>query len=52
VGHHPADKGVGGLALGALTPLFVLFFNAVWGVVAAWWLERCRITSDPSPVNV
>ncbi len=47
-----ADKGVGGLALGTLTPLFVLLFNAVWGVVAAWWLERCRITSSPSPVNV
>lgn len=35
-----ADKGMGGLALGALTPLLVLFFNAVWGVVAAWWLPR------------
>ncbi len=36
-----AGKGLGGLELGMLTPLFVLFFNAVWGLTAAWWLERC-----------
>jgi hypothetical protein len=24
--------------LGTLTPVFVLFFNAVWGVAAALWL--------------
>lgn len=29
--------GVGGLGLGALTPLFVFIANAVWGLVAAWW---------------
>ncbi len=38
-----AHKGMGGLALGALTPVFVLLFNAVWGLVAAWWLKRCRM---------
>ncbi len=30
-----AHKGMGGLDLGLLTPLFVLLFNWVWGVVAA-----------------
>ncbi|MDQ6968337.1 MAG: hypothetical protein Q9M14_06620 [Mariprofundaceae bacterium] len=30
-----AHKGVAGLDLGLFTPLFVLFFNGVWGVVAA-----------------
>ncbi len=31
-----ADKGMLGLELGNLTPLFVLLFNAVWGLTAAW----------------
>jgi hypothetical protein len=31
-----ADKGVMGLDLGVFTPLFVIFFNAVWGLVAAY----------------
>ena len=31
-------KGVMGLDLGNLTPLFVLVFNAVWGIVAGLWL--------------
>ena len=30
-----AGKGVGGIALGLLTPVFVLFFNWVWGVASA-----------------
>lgn len=30
-----AHKGVAGIDLGLYTPLFVLFFNWVWGVVAA-----------------
>jgi hypothetical protein len=34
-----AHKGVLGLQLGALTPLFVLFYNAVWGVAAGLWLK-------------
>jgi len=33
-----ANKGVMGLDLGNLTPLFVLVFNAVWGIVAGLWL--------------
>ncbi len=33
-----ASQGVMGLDLGNLTPLFVLIFNAVWGVVAGLWL--------------
>ncbi len=34
-----AQKGAMGLDLGALTPLFVIFFNAVWGIAAAYWLK-------------
>ena len=32
-------KGVLGLQLGHLTPAFVIFFNAVWGLAAALWLQ-------------
>ena len=28
-----------GMDLGSLTPLFVLLFNAVWGLGAAYWLK-------------
>jgi len=35
-------KGVGGLEIGYLTPLLVLFFNAIWGVVTAVWLKVSR----------
>lgn len=31
---------VPGHALGTPTLVAVLFFNAVWGVAAAWWLSR------------
>ncbi len=34
-----ADKGMLGLDLGLLTPLFVLVFNAVWGLAAAIWIK-------------
>ena len=37
-----AGKGALGLELGVLTPVFVLLFNAVWGVTASWWLHRAR----------
>jgi hypothetical protein len=37
-----AHKGVGGIELGYLTPLMVLFFNAVWGLVTAIWLQWSR----------
>lgn len=36
---YQANKGVLGLDLGTLTPVFVLFFNALWGVSAALWLR-------------
>lgn len=36
------NKGMYGLTLGHLTPLFVVFFNAVWGVFTAIWLRICR----------
>jgi len=37
-----AQKGALGLDLGLLTPLFVLGYNAIWGVVAAGWLRLAR----------
>ena len=37
-----AGKGFFGLGLGLLTPLFVVFFNAVWGVVASYWYEYSK----------
>ena len=37
-----AGKGMMGIELGAMTPLFVLFFNAVWGVVTALWLRLVK----------
>jgi hypothetical protein len=37
-----AQKGVMGLQLGYLTPLLVVFYNAVWGYAAGWWLNRVR----------
>ena len=33
------NKGLFGFDLGVLTPLFVIFFNAVWGITAAYWLR-------------
>ena len=37
-----AGHGNLGLELGTLTPVCVLFFNAVWGVAASWWLRGTR----------
>jgi hypothetical protein len=37
-----AHKGYGGLELGLLTPAFVLFFNAIWGLAAGLWLQWTR----------
>ncbi len=36
---YQAQKGIMGLQLGTVTPLFVLFYNAVWGVAAGLWLK-------------
>ena len=33
------QKGMLGLDLGALTPVFVLIFNAIWGLGAAYWIK-------------
>ncbi len=32
---YQTGKGFMGLTLGALTPLFVVFLNAVWGMVTS-----------------
>ena len=34
-----AKKGMFGLNLGSMTPVLVLFYNAIWGVTAAIWLR-------------
>ena len=34
-----ANKGMLGIDLGLLTPLFVVVFNAIWGWTAASWLR-------------
>lgn len=39
---YKAHKGMGGLELGLLTPLFVLFFNWVWGIVTAAAIKFSR----------
>jgi len=42
VGKIPIETpaGVLGNSLGAQTLVAVIFFNAVWGIAAAWWLSR------------
>ena len=37
-----AGKGTLGLELGPATPVLVLVFNAVWGVVASFWYRLGR----------
>lgn len=36
---YKADQGMMGMGLGALTPLLVLVFNAIWGITVAIWLR-------------
>lgn len=38
-------KGMLGLALGRLTPVFVCFYNAVWGLGAGLWLYVAKAES-------
>lgn len=37
-----AKKGYLGLDLGTLTPLFVIVFNLIWGVVTSWTIRWSR----------
>lgn len=37
---YKAHKGILGLQLGSLTPLFVLGFNAVWGLTAVYLIKK------------
>jgi len=39
---YKAGKGIMGMDLGTLTPLFVLVFNAFWGVSTALWMKMAR----------
>jgi hypothetical protein len=34
-----ANQGMMGFGKGALTPVFVIIFNAVWGITAALWMK-------------
>lgn len=34
-----ANKGIMGIDLGLMTPVFVVILNAIWGVVAAYWIK-------------
>jgi hypothetical protein len=36
---YKADQGMMGMGLGALTPLLVFVFNAIWGITVAIWLR-------------
>ena len=36
------QKGYAGLELGALAPLFVVFFNLIWGLAASAWIRACE----------
>ena len=36
---YKADQGMMGMGLGVFTPLFVLVFNAIWGITVAIWLR-------------
>ncbi|MGD0828989.1 MAG: hypothetical protein ABSA09_13045 [Desulfobaccales bacterium] len=36
---YQAQVGFFGWQLGYLTPVLVLFYNAVWGLTAGWWLK-------------
>jgi len=39
---YQLDKGMMGLDLGAFTPIFVIFFNFIWGLVAALWVKAAK----------
>lgn len=39
---YKANKGMAGLDLGLLTPLFVIFFNWIWGVITALTIKLSK----------
>jgi hypothetical protein len=43
---HFLGKGQMGLGLGKLTPLFVVVFNIIWGIVAAYWMSMTTDKRD------
>lgn len=43
-----ANKGIMGVDLGSLTPMFVLFFNSVWGITTVLWLKFISVNLNPS----
>ena len=47
-----AQKGVLGLQLGSLTPLLVVFYNAIWGYGAGWWLNWAGISRRAGSIRL
>ncbi len=41
-----ANQGIMGVGLGRLTPIFVLFFNFIWGASTALWLKFISDSSE------
>ena len=39
---YKSHHGMMGMGLGALTPLIVFVFNAIWGITAAIWIRYIR----------
>jgi hypothetical protein len=39
---YKSNKGMAGMELGTLTPLFVIFFNWIWGLVTAITIKFSR----------
>lgn len=46
-----AHKGALGLQLGSLTPLLVVFYNAIWGYAAGWWLSWAAMENRTGKVG-
>jgi hypothetical protein len=44
-----AKKGLMGLDIGLLTPVFVIIFNGIWGVTAAHWLKLTSNKNETLP---
>ena len=39
---YQANKGIAGIELGLMTPVFVIFFNWVWGIITAITIKYAK----------